>query len=313
MNKFRWQWVYLLFFAFVGFAGLSCDMSPTEPQVDPDFNIDYFGINVLPFDQLPRTHYSESILDELDYPMDEDSIYIFVYRGDTVLHPLVLDEMGIIFVAFYYSTGDEYYLQRAEAHARKLEEMADEYNGALYFPYSFEVNFFSDLLSPPWYSGITQGEALLLFVRLYNFTGNKHYLELADRTFASFLTFKEQSPVWITTVDNLGYFWIEEYPADEPSHVLNGFITASFGLYEYYLATQNPTARRLFLASMTTIKHYLNDFRVPGDISYYCLKFRNQEPKYHRMHISQLLQLHRLTGDEFFEEMSQLFYEDYHE
>ena len=53
-----------------------------------------------------------------------------------------------------------------------------------------------------------------------------------------------------------------------------------------------------YIASITTIKKYIADFRIPGRISYYCLKHKKQYPDYHKIHTEQLRTLYVFTGDE---------------
>ena len=60
--------------------------------------------------------------------------------------------------------------------------------------------------------------------------------------------------------DKEGFVWYEEYPSleNEPPHVLNGFIFALFGLYDYYKATESEEALELFNQGIKTLKEKIN-------------------------------------------------------
>jgi hypothetical protein len=115
---------------------------------------------------------------------------------------------------------------------------------------------------------MAQGEALSLFARLYETTNEMKYFEMAEKLFNSFDNFGTFDAFWIANINENNYYWIEEYPQQPPSHVLNGFVFAIFGLSDYYLLTGNMECKKILLGSLTTIKHYIPEYRVPGGISY---------------------------------------------
>nr|MBP7434483.1 hypothetical protein [bacterium] len=127
-----------------------------------------------------------------------------------------------------------------------------------------------DQFTPSWYSGMAQGRALNLLSMLYEITGRKQYLEAADHTFDSILSLQTlNDDPWISTIDENNYFWIEEYPTDEPAHVLNGFIFALYGIYEYWIQTESELAEILLNRSIKTLKDHLDLYRRPGEVSKY--------------------------------------------
>jgi len=109
----------------------------------------------------------------------------------------------------------------------------------------------------------------------------------------------------VARIDADGYYWIEEFPHDtRPGMTLNGYIAALFGVYDYYHLTGSEDAEMIYELGLTTIKHYLPEFRRPGQRSYYCLGHQSvANDSYHRLHISMMGHLHRITGDEFFRAM----------
>ena len=224
----------------------------------------------------------------------------------------------------YYSDGKakRTYRVAADRFAGKLDDLVRRTNlngepEEFWLPYTAKREMHDNpnlLQSPPWVSGMAQGEALSAYIRLAHLTGRDYYRNHADRVFQT-LRADRGTPAaarpWATMIDSSGYYWIEEWPRPVPGHTLNGKLFAMFGLYEYWLVTGNREARRLFEAACTTIKDYIWQYRVPDDISYYCLEHKAQNDKYHQIHIEELLNLHRVTGEKTFREAAETFKNDW--
>lgn len=280
------------------------------PKKNSQFRVSSFKINQLDQDEMPFTFDKIAPL-ENDFPTDQDGIILY---NNQYYHPGQIADEGLFLVDTYRQINNQEFLLRAEKYAHKLLELSLKSNGALYFPYPFDFPLHGlkdDVMRAPWYSGMTQGEALSLFSRLYGITHKKEYLMAADQTFQSFVNFNHNP--WIVNVDDNNYYWIDEYPEENPDQTLNGFIFGTFGLYDYYLLKKDSSSRKMLMAAFTTIKHYLPAFRNPGKISFYCLKHKVQNAPYHKIHIRQLNQLYKITGDSFFKTMADNFYQDYHE
>lgn len=156
-------------------------------------------------------------------------------------------------------------------------------------------------LQAPWYSGLAQGQGISLLVRAHRETGNNLYLRAATLAFESFL--KSTLEGGITFSDQRGDLWFEEYIVSPPTHILNGFIWAAWGVYDYFLATGDDTAERLFHCVAATLARNLDRYDL-GFWSLYELSGTLlpmvASPFYHQLHIVQLRIMHRLTGVEQF-------------
>jgi hypothetical protein len=253
-------------------------------------------------------------LDSRDRPVDDDGVQFYEREGDRYFHPVGMARYGIGSLLGWSKTGDEEYLRRALANGEKLLDISTESAGALWFPYSFDFRLGrgEDVILAPWWSGMAQGQALSLFVRLYEETGDEKWRDAADRTFLSFTVQRDSDAPWQLYLDD-GFVWFEEYAGQtEPLRALNGHIFAIYGLYDYFLLTGNMESKQLLDAGVTTVKQHMDQFRVDGEYSYYCLRqdycdasFQNQ--RYHVIHIHQLAMLGRMTGDQAFQEMSDIF------
>ena len=293
-----------------------CTCSENARVTGPDdpFNIAEYNINELNYFELPYVGHSLASFD--NYPTDDKGVIIYIRQGKRYYHPWQIAKKAIHFLDSYVQTNDPVYLDRTELFADKLLESSVKSRGAVYFPYCFDFllhDIEGQEMIAPWYSGMAQGTALSLFVRLYRFTGKNEYLKTSEEVFASFTHLKEEGDPWVVYVDEFGYLWIEEYPMELPNNTLNGFIFGIYGLYDYYLVNKDKISRQLLQACLTTIRQYISEFRRESDVSLYCLKHQIQSSTYHRIHIEQLDMLYRISGEPYFKEMSENFYNDYHE
>jgi heparosan-N-sulfate-glucuronate 5-epimerase len=160
---------------------------------------------------------------------------------------------------------------------------------------------YRSLLKAPWYSALAQGQGISLLVRAHRETGDAAYLETAARAFTSFQKSTQEGGVTFT--DERGQLWFEEYIVSPPTHILNGFIWATWGVYDYFLVTQSDSARELFEQAASTIRANLDRY----DLGFWSLYEQGRtllpmvaSPFYHRLHVVQLRVMYRLTGDEVF-------------
>ena len=250
---------------------------------------------VIPYEQL---WHRPSAIQPRDYPQDSAGVPLYDYRGHVTYHPVVIEWKAVAFLNNYDDTGDTSALGLAERMAERLILEAHEVDGALYLPYQFDFDMHGipgETLFAPWYSGLAQGMALTLFTRLHRATGKAHYLEDAERVFESFLRARREHAA-IARLDSANYYWIEEYPMEPKVAVLNGFITALLGLHEYWQATGDPRAESTIMAGLATLEHHIEAWRVPGEASYYCLRYMHQIPNYHYQHVWLLQDLARATN-----------------
>ncbi len=250
----------------------------------------------------------------VDYPADANGVPQYVRDGRTYLHPVSAAQQGLRQLSSYVRTRKAIYLERARVIADALIAAAVDVDGALWIPYRFDFALHgkrADLMQAPWYSGMAQGQVLSLVTRLYDLTGASGYLADARRVFRSFVHVGQRSGPWVSWVEKR-YLWIEEYPGTPPDHTLNGFMFALYGVYDYEATTHDPEAVRVFQGGLTTLQAYLPEFRDPSGISRYCLRHGVPSPKYHHIHIGQLRQLMKMTGDAFFGRVAAQFEADHH-
>ena len=159
-------------------------------------------------------------------------------------------------------------------------------------------------------SAYSQGIALSFFVRMYRVTGDPGFAETARSVFAPFRVLGPAPRHWVAYVRSAD-LWLEEYPSSRPTHVLNGFNFALFGLYDYERLTRDPAAAQLLEGALATVRRHAADYRVPGGISLYDLVHRTQHEHYHEIHVWQLADLAAISGDRYFADLSTTFIADH--
>jgi heparosan-N-sulfate-glucuronate 5-epimerase len=243
--------------------------------------------------------------EKADYPGPDDSagIPLLNYHGRIGLqyNPIAIAQWGLGNYNLFCQT-------QSEARKRKFLAASDwlcehlEQNSRGLWVWNHHFNWeYRSLLKAPWYSALAQGQGISLLIRAYGETGASLYLDAAERAFTSFL--KPASQGGVTFTDSRGNLWFEEYIVSPPTHILNGFIWAAWGVYDYFLATENNTARDLFTQAVLTLRTNLDRY----DLGFWSLYEQSgtllpmvASPFYHRLHIVQLRVMHRLTGDRIF-------------
>jgi peptidoglycan/xylan/chitin deacetylase (PgdA/CDA1 family) len=143
-------------------------------------------------------------------------------------------------------------------------------------------------LHPPWLSAMAQGEGASLLVRMQAATGSDRYGEAAVLALRSLDVSTREGGLRVPLGDG---FFLEEYPTDPPSLVLNGGIFALWGYYDVAVALSDADARREFDAGVESLAANLHRWDT-GSWSLYDL-FPHRLPNvassaYHALHTTQL-------------------------
>jgi hypothetical protein len=167
---------------------------------------------------------------------------------------------------------------------------------------------YRQMLVAPWYSGLAQGSGLSLLVRAAMMEGDPRFATAADHAFESLQLGVDRGGT--SVIDTNGRFWIEEYLVQPPSHVLNGFIWAAWGVHDFARWTGRADAQSLWQRCVDTLEAELPRF----DIGWWSLYEAPNDGRrmlasfyYHRLHIVQLQVLHRLTGRAVFADYASRF------
>jgi len=238
-------------------------------------------------------------------PHDRDGIPLLDYRGAIGQrhNPIAIAQWGLGNYNLLNRTGDaqarEKFLLASEWLCTKLEQNSD---GVHVWNHDFDWEY-RQRLKAPWYSGLAQGQGISLLVRAHAETGEKKYLDTATHAFQSFLI--DAALGGVSFRDREQNLWFEEYIVSPPTHILNGFMWAAWGIYDYFLATGSAEAIRLFGAVVKTMHDNLHRYDL-GFWSLYELSGTLipmvASPFYHRLHVTQLRVMHKITSEKFFQD-----------
>lgn len=289
----RWNYYRRVISAYLTPATSQLTFWHDTPEVNEPCDSETLGQYYMPFRE------------KADYPgpYDKAGIPLLNYHGAIGLqyNPIAIAQYGLGNYNLYKATGDERRVRRVLAVADWLvTNLEQNRSGVWVWNHHFDWDYRSPLTAP-WYSALAQGQGISLLVRTHKETGNGAYLASAERALQGF--FKTVDQGGVTYIDESGRLWFEEYIVSPPTHILNGFIWAAWGVYDYFLATGDQSVRALFDEAVRTLAANLHRY----DAGFWSLYEQSgtrlrmfASPFYHRLHIVQLHILHRLTGEDIF-------------
>jgi heparosan-N-sulfate-glucuronate 5-epimerase len=263
------------------------------PEINPRISVSEIGEYYMPF------------FEKADYRgfHDADGIPMLDYHGQIGRrhNPIAIAQWGLGNYNLLRRTGDQQrrkkFLAAADWLCTKLEP---NLFGVPVWNHLFDWEYRTRLIAP-WYSGLAQGQGISLLVRAFTETKDRKYLETAENAFRSFRNQTHEGGICFT--DNFGDIWFEEYIVAPPTHILNGFIWATWGVYDLFLVTGDVFAKALFASAIDTLRKNLHHY----DLGFWSLYEQSgtrlpmvASPFYHRLHIVQLRILARMTGEEVF-------------
>lgn len=296
----RFRYLQRVFAAYVLRRQSQLTFWHNVPEVNESLQADQLGEYYMPF------------LAKADFPgvLDAQGIPMLDYHGRQGLqyNPIAVAQYGLGNYNLFRRTGSEErrtrFLAVADWLVRNLELNSF---GLSVWNHHFDWEYRTKLVAP-WFSGLAQGQGISVLARAHAETGNQVYLEAAHRAFESFRVSVDEGGV--AFVDSEGNTWIEEYIVSPPTHILNGFIWASWGVQDYFLLTGSSEAKALFESAVRTIAANLPKY----DIGYWSLYEQSgtklpmvASPFYHKLHIAQLRVMHRLTGEDQFKVFADLW------
>lgn len=230
---------------------------------------------------------TEKVLKDKDHIRDATYLPIFeTEKGENVYFPITIFQYGLGCYDLYLKIEDEVFLKKFFYCANWAIEKQLE-NG------SFNAFFFIYSNNP--YSAMCQGEAVSLFLRAYTVSGEEKY----------YLAAKKAIDFMLEPIENGGTTKYEnnEIVFMEYTHlptVLNGWIFALFGLFDWILACKEEKYKEIFEKSVQTLADKLKDFDC-GYWTKYDVKGKIASPFYHRLHIAQMEALKQITANPIFE------------
>lgn len=243
-----------------------------------------------------KFHYDHDYLGKFDengipYLVEKNREYynpVYVIQYALLLHDLILLEKD---------GGDKV---RLKACLEWLLDKAEPFEEALVLRNELNEQY---KLSKGWISAMYQGQAISIFLRGYQMFGEQTYLDAADKFFRFFRF--DYSEGGVMRTDDSGYIWLEEYPTDPPSYVLNGFIYSVFGVLDHYRVTKSADSRKLYEECLRTIEDNIHKY----DLWYWSVYDQGKKrlvSRYYQknVHIPLMKILFLLTGNSIFDTLA---------
>ena len=268
------------------------------PAIHPEIDLDSLGPYYMRFAE--KAMYSADL--------DENGIPMLDYHGQIGLqyNPIAIAQYGLGNYNRYLDLQDDESLSKFILVSDWLVENLETNDFGIHvWNHHFDWEY-RDTLKAPWISALSQGQGISCLLRAHDQTRDEKYLTAAEQALGSFLSDMDHGGVVYT--DNAGYLWLEESIVHPPTHILNGFFWAIWGIYDYYLYQKDPRAKDVYDRSLETLIHYLPSF----DTGYWSLYEHAGErmlmlasPFYHRLHIVQLKIMSMITGQAIFREYAE--------
>jgi heparosan-N-sulfate-glucuronate 5-epimerase len=289
----RLQYYRRIFSAYLGPGASQLTFWHETPQANPSATADKLG------------EYYMEFLQKADYAghYDPAGIPMLDYHGQIGLqyNPIAIAQWGLgnynLFCRTAQPDRKRKFLLAANWLVTHLEQNA---HGIWVWNHHFDWEYRTPLRAP-WYSGLAQGQGISLLVRAHAATGDQGFLQAVERAFVSLCTPIADGGVIFT--DDHGDRWIEEYIVSPPTHILNGFLWAAWGVYDFFLATSDNSVRGLFDQFTQTLIRNLDSY----DLGFWSLYEHSgtrlpmvASPFYHQLHLVQLRVMQQLTGNDVF-------------
>ena len=220
--------------------------------------------------------------------LDNDGLPLLNTGNGDVEMPVAIFQYGLGAYDLYLQTGEKKYLKKFYKTVEWTVAHQDEKGRWSTFFYVYPEH--------P-YGAMAQGEGASLLLRAYTHSGNRVYLDAAQKAIDFMLLPLDKGG---TTIYDKGDVVLAEY-----THlpvVMNGWIFAWWGLYDYVLATHDVGVYRKALdSSCNSLIKYLPKYKT-WYWSKYDLGGMMASPFYHNLHIAQMQAMYELTREEIFDQ-----------
>ena len=256
------------------------------------------------------------------YIPDEKGIMMYDYGRNIgkVYNPLIIAQGGQKYHQDYLidsndNKSKEYFLNTADWLVNHAEEK--EFNGIRYslWAYHFPWPFYKGL-NPPYSSALAQSAGIQILIWAHSMTGDKRYLDAADKAFGSFLVDYDKGGVISegeikdnkSEVNTGNSIFLQEIakPGYPKTYVLNGHIFSLIDIWNYYEYTHNENASIVFNKGLKALKDNLWRYDT-NKWSYYDQIGHLASTGYQKIHVEQLAKLYRITDEPLLKDYSDKF------
>lgn len=196
-----------------------------------------------------------------DYPgaLNAEGVPVISDGNGLMTTPVIVALYGLGSSDLFLGTKNERYRRQLGIALNWLETHRVPLGEGIGWPHEHEIEAYN--IHAPWFSCVTQGLALSLFVRAYKLEQLERW---RDRAFQTYLGF--QVPLargGFAREVNEGLIY-EEYPTPEMNFVFNGMCWALIGLWEASCSGLVREAEHEFRRGVSALRSYLPRFDYDG-------------------------------------------------
>lgn len=218
-------------------------------------------------------------------------------------NPTTVAQFAMAYYNMFVKTNKDSFREAMRRHMEWLIDNFVELGGFGVWQYRFDYLSPGYVCRSPWVSCMAQGQALSAIIRaneIFPEVKGERVARLASRAFG--VSTRDGG---VRRLDRHGCVWYKEFVCEKSPTTLNGMIFALIGLNEYSEYFGDEDAMLRFREGVDTLKRHLSMFEIGV---YPLFKWSRYDDglivfaseKYHGIHIRQLEELYRITGDEYF-------------
>src|SRR5580698_8402882 len=180
-------------------------------------------------------------------------------------NPIAIAQWGLANYNLFCENDDDARWQKTLKAADWLTaNLSQNAHGLWVWNHYFDWDY-RDTLKAPWYSGLAQGQGVSLLLRAHSHANadDQKYQRAAEKAFVALTRpIAEGGVLFEDSVSehSRGNLWIEEYLVNPPTHILNGFIWALWGVFDFWLVRADSSAKQIFDRGVATLVHNLPRF-----------------------------------------------------
>jgi hypothetical protein len=204
--------------------------------------------------------------------------------------PLIPGYYGLVLYNHYKQYGEERYKTEIGQYAAYIISKMED-NGAL--SYNENYNLFNQ--KAPWQSGITQAIVACFLIRAHLLFPKENYLAFSQKAIDFMLNDKRLN---IRTLEGLP--WIEEYPSQTPTMVLNGFMFSVISIIELGSILESKFYKDISKIYLDSLVQNLHKFLFQEGIRHNLKQLKFGNVNYEALHVFLFYHLYKITHNYFF-------------
>lgn len=231
------------------------------------------------------------------YRFEGGVIYVNYQEQGWRPNPVTSAQYALASYNYFLKTADEKYHAAFLEQVKYLTSIAMLEGEAAHWSFDFDYPPYG--LKAGWLSGLAQAQVLSVLARSYEEAPSPELKRLMRQAINPMMKNRMEGGLLVTTPE--GGLWVEEYPSEQPSLVLNGFVFAVLGLGDYLRVVPEDTeVEEFYKRLLSSLKLSLDKYELDGWLGYDRSSLTPVSERYMYVQTRQMSQLFRQTNDDFY-------------